>query len=78
MIILSFFVNNNELGKYSLAQKIGFLLRMIPVFITQSVLQIASRKNNNDKKSLEIFLNNLNQELANHVTGILMNLQFLI
>ena len=58
LIILSFFVNNNELGNYSLAQKIGFLLRMIPVFITQSVLQIASRKNNNDKKSLEIFLNN--------------------
>ena len=30
---------------------------MIPVLITQSVLQIASRKNSNDKKSLEIFLN---------------------
>ena len=57
LIILSFFVNNNELGKYSLAQKIGFLLRMIPVLITQSVLQIASRKNSNDKKSLNKFLN---------------------
>jgi PST family polysaccharide transporter len=57
LIILSFFVNNNELGKYSLAQKIGFLLRMIPVLITQSVLQIASRKNSNDKKSLNTFLN---------------------
>ena len=30
---------------------------MIPVFITQSVLQIASRKNSNDKKSLNTFLN---------------------
>ena len=57
LIILSFFVNNNELGKYSLAQKIGFLLRMIPVLITQSVLQIASRKNSNDKKNLNKFLN---------------------
>ena len=30
---------------------------MIPVFITQSVLQIASRKNSNDKKNLNKFLN---------------------
>ena len=30
---------------------------MIPVLITQSVLQIASRKNSNDKKNLNKFLN---------------------
>jgi len=46
LIILSFFVQFNELGKFSLAQKIGILLRMIPVFITQSILQIATRKKN--------------------------------
>ena len=46
LIILSFFVQFNELGKFSLAQKIGILLRMIPVFVTQSILQIATRKKN--------------------------------
>jgi PST family polysaccharide transporter len=42
-IILSNFVNDIELGRYALAQKIAFLLRMIPVFLTQSILQHASR-----------------------------------
>ena len=50
LIILSFFVQFNELGKFSLAQKIGFLLRMIPVFITQSILQIATRVKNNSSE----------------------------
>ena len=47
LIILSFFVQFNELGKFSLAQKIGILLRMIPVFITQSILQVAAKRKNN-------------------------------
>ena len=50
LIILSFFVQFNELGKFSLAQKIGILLRMIPVFITQSILQIATREKNSNSE----------------------------
>lgn len=42
-IILSNFVDDFELGRYALAQRIAFLLRMIPVFLTQSILQHASR-----------------------------------
>ena len=57
LIIMSFFVSNSELGKFSLAQKVGLLLRMIPVFITQSILQEATRKFVNDKNNFKIFLN---------------------
>ena len=57
LIIMSFFVSNSELGKFSLAQKVGLLLRMIPVFITQSILQEATRKFINDKNNFKIFLN---------------------
>ncbi len=42
-IILSNFVSEVELGRYNLAQRVAFLLRMIPVFLTQSILQSASR-----------------------------------
>ncbi len=41
LIILGFFAGNSVLGKYALAQKIAFLLRMIPVFFTQAILQKA-------------------------------------
>ena len=57
LIIMSFFVSNSELGKFSLAQKVGLLLRMIPVFITQSILQEATRKFINDKNNFKNFLN---------------------
>ena len=59
LIIMSVFVNNSELGKFSLAQKVGLLLRMIPVFITQSILQEATRKFINDKNNFKIFLNRI-------------------
>ncbi|GHE53381.1 oligosaccharide flippase family protein [Roseivirga thermotolerans] len=42
-ILLSNFVTNTELGYYAVAQRISVLLRMIPVFITQSILQKATR-----------------------------------
>ena len=42
LIILNFFVTNKELGRFTLAFKIAFLLRMIPVFFVQSGLQNAS------------------------------------
>ncbi len=42
LIILSFFINHKELGRFTLAYKIAFLIRMIPVFFIQSGLQKAS------------------------------------
>ena len=46
-----------ELGKFALAQRIGMLLRMIPIFITQAVLQNASVINQNRKSYLNDYLN---------------------
>ena len=57
IIILKLFVNNSELGKFALANKIAFLLRMIPVFIIQSVLQNASIINQNNPLVLKKYLN---------------------
>ena len=57
IIILKLFVNNSELGKFALANKIAFLLRMIPVFIVQSVLQNASIINQNNPLALKKYLN---------------------
>tara|TARA_B100000900_G_C20562958_1_gene709742 strand:- start:1176 stop:1784 length:609 start_codon:yes stop_codon:yes gene_type:complete len=58
LIILSVFVSNIELGKFSVAQKIGLFLRMVPVFITQSILQEASRKFLKNKKNYSDFIRN--------------------
>jgi len=55
-IILSNFINDIELGRYALAQKIAFLLRMIPVFLTQSILQHASRLYAEDKNEFKHYL----------------------
>ena len=57
IIILKLFVNNSELGKFALANKIAFFLRMIPVFIVQSVLQNASIINQNNPLTLKKHLN---------------------
>ena len=57
IIILKLFVNNSELGKFALANKIAFLLRMIPVFMVQSVLQNASIINQNNPLALKKYLN---------------------
>jgi len=57
LIILKLFVDNIELGKFALANKIAVLLRMIPVFIFQSVLQNATLINKNNKKDLKNYLN---------------------
>lgn len=59
LIILYFFVSNTELGKFSLAQKVGLLLRMVPVFITQSVLQEATRKYIKNKNAFDNFINTI-------------------
>jgi O-antigen/teichoic acid export membrane protein len=57
LIILKLFVDNIELGKFALANKIAVLLRMIPVFIFQSVLQNAAYINKENKIDLKNYLN---------------------
>ena len=56
LIILSFFVTNKELGRFSLAYKVAFILRMIPVFFIQSVLQQATTIRKKSKQDLDNFL----------------------
>ncbi len=55
-ILLKNFVEDDELGEYSLAQKVAFLLRMVPVFLTQSVLQNASRFYAEDENKFNKYL----------------------
>ena len=74
IIILSNFIDNIELGKFALAQRIGMLLRMIPIFITQAVLQNASVIHQNKKSYLNDYLNKfyLKGLLFTFVIGILV------
>ena len=74
IIILSNFIDNIELGKFALAQKVGMLLRMIPIFITQAVLQNASVIHQNKKSYLNDYLNKfyLKGLLFTFVIGILV------
>jgi PST family polysaccharide transporter len=57
LIILKLFVDDNVLGKFALANRIAIILRMIPVFIVQSVLQNATILNNKNQQSLNDYLN---------------------
>jgi len=57
LVILKLFVNDSELGKFALANKVAFLLRMIPVFIIQSVLQNATIIYKNENHNLNKYLN---------------------
>ena len=56
LLILSNFVSDTELGRYNLAQRVAFLLRMIPVFLAQSILQNASRLYDEDKSEFDKYL----------------------
>ena len=58
LIILSLFVSNQELGRFSLAYKVAFILRMIPVFFIQSILQRATKIKYKSKDEFEKFLSN--------------------
>ena len=49
LIILSFFTNNTELGRFTLSYKIAFIIRMIPVFFIQSALQNAAKLSSQSK-----------------------------
>ena len=56
LIILSFFTNDKELGRFTLAFKIAFLLRMVPVFFIQSALQNASNLNNKSDEKFKKYI----------------------
>ena len=56
LIVLSFFATNKELGRFTLAYKVAFLLRMLPVFFIQSALQQASRFNLNSKDTYKNYI----------------------
>ena len=56
LIILSLFSSDKELGRFTLAYKIGFILRMIPVFFIQSSLQNASSLNQNSKEKFNNYI----------------------
>ena len=57
LILLKFFVDNKELGKFALSNRIVFILRMIPVFIVQSTLQNATLVMKKNKDDLNNHLN---------------------
>lgn len=56
LIVLSFFATNKELGRFTLSYKVAFLLRMLPVFFIQSVLQQASNFNNKSKEAFNGYI----------------------
>ena len=58
LIILNLFVSNQELGRFSLAYKVAFILRMIPVFFIQSILQHATQIKDKSKDQFHKFLSN--------------------
>ena len=57
LIILANFVNNSVLGEFALAQKIALLMRMVPVFFTQAILQKASILFKSDKAEFKRYVN---------------------
>jgi PST family polysaccharide transporter len=59
LIILASFVNNSNLGEFSLAQKIGLLMRMVPVFFTQAVLQKATILFEKDEIEFNSYVNRI-------------------
>ncbi len=58
VVILSNFITDIQLGQYALAQRVAFLLRLVPTFIIQSILQHATRLYESDKKAYHKYLNN--------------------
>ena len=56
LIVLSFFATNKELGRFTLAYKVAFLLRMLPVFFIQSALQQASKFNLKSKEAYKNYI----------------------
>ena len=59
LIILASFVNNTILGEFALAQKIALLMRMVPVFFTQAILQNATALFKKDKIEFNSYVNRI-------------------
>ena len=59
LIILANFVNSSVLGEFALAQKIALLMRMVPVFFTQAILQKASILFKSDKTEFNRYVNRI-------------------
>ena len=59
LIILASFVNNTILGEFALAQKIGLLMRMVPVFFTQAILQKATILFEKDEIKFNSYVNRI-------------------
>ena len=59
LIILASFVNNTVLGKFALAQKIALLMRMVPIFFTQAILQKATILFEKDKVEFNSYVNRI-------------------
>lgn len=59
LIILASFVNDIVLGKFALAQKIALLMRMVPVFFTQAILQEATILFKKSKSEFNIYINRI-------------------
>ena len=59
LIILANFVNNTVLGEFALAEKIALLMRMVPVFFTQAILQKATILFEKDKTQFNSYLNKI-------------------
>ena len=57
LILLSLFASDKELGRFTLAYKIVFILRMVPVFFVQSVLQQASKSFISSKEEYKVYTN---------------------
>ena len=59
LIILANFVNNTVLGEFALAEKVALLMRMIPVFFTQAILQKATIFFEKDKTQFNSYVNKI-------------------
>ncbi len=55
LILLSLFVNDKELGRFTLAYKVAFILRMVPVFFIQSALQQSSKSFIKSKEEYQLY-----------------------
>ncbi len=61
LIILSFFENANILGMFSLAEKIGLVLRMFPALIVQAVYPNASKLYEQDRNAFYIYVSKVSK-----------------
>ena len=59
LIILANFVNNSVLGEFALAEKVALLMRMVPVFFTQAILQKATIFFEKDQTQFNSYVNKI-------------------